>query len=60
MAYPHEKGDKDVFITERGELPAVLKSEFPENDIPVYTQSKRTRKYYFWSSEISQFIVLTG
>lgn len=54
MAYPNEKAVKNAFITEGGELPVVVKSEFPENDTPVYTQSKRTWKSYFWSSENSE------
>jgi hypothetical protein len=54
MAYPYEKAVKNAFITEASELPVVLKSEFPENDAPVYTQSKRTWKSYFWSSESSK------
>jgi len=53
MAYPQEKAVKNAFITEGTELPVVLKSEYPENDVPVYTQSKRTWKSYFWSSELS-------
>jgi MFS transporter, ACS family, pantothenate transporter len=51
MAYPHEKAVENAFITEASELPVVLKSELPENDAPVYIQSKRTWKSYFWSSE---------
>ena len=51
MVYPHETVIKNAFITVTSELPVVLKSEFPENDAPVYTQSKRTWKSYFWSSE---------
>lgn len=51
MASPHEKAVKNAFITEASELPVVPKSDFPEINAPVYTQSKRTWKSYFWSSE---------
>jgi len=54
MAYPNEKAVKNAFITEGTELPVVLKTEYPENDAPVYSQSKRTWKSYFWSGECSK------
>jgi ACS family pantothenate transporter-like MFS transporter len=53
MSYPDEKALKNAFITEGSELPVIVKSESREIDAPVYIQSKRTWKSYFWSSESS-------
>ncbi|KAL5315226.1 hypothetical protein ACEPPN_017877 [Leptodophora sp. 'Broadleaf-Isolate-01'] len=49
MAYPDEKAVKDA-ITEAPESPVLAKSEFPENETPIYVESKRTWKSYFWST----------
>jgi MFS transporter, ACS family, pantothenate transporter len=54
MAYPQEKAVKGAFFTDGSEIPVVLESEIPGSDAPVYTQSKRTWKSYFWSSESSK------
>ncbi|KAH6711887.1 major facilitator superfamily transporter [Leptodontidium sp. MPI-SDFR-AT-0119] len=49
MAYPDEKAVKDA-ITEAPESPVLAKSEFPENETPIYVESKRTWRSYFWST----------
>ena len=50
MSYPKEKSYKNVIIGDSGGNPVGLDAPPP---VPVYyTESKRTWRSYFWSSEI--------
>tara|TARA_R110002060_G_scaffold23557_8_gene31963 strand:- start:511 stop:915 length:405 start_codon:yes stop_codon:yes gene_type:complete len=51
MAYLKEKAISNAFATEASEA-IVVKLDFSDNENSGYTESKRTWKSYFWSSNI--------